>query len=79
MKGKKKYIVPLLLAGVTATGYVANVQQQQNVQVVQAAETSEIDNVEGAELRLKPFLKESYSVGDPVYLPEFSGDPGRFH
>jgi len=67
MKGKKKLIVPLLLAGVTATGVVANVQQVQNQQV-QAA-TSEINNVEGAELRIKPFLEDSYNVGDPVYLP----------
>lgn len=69
MKGKKKIIVPLLLAGVTATGVVAtNVQQQ--VTNVQAAETSAITNVEGAELRFTPFQKDTYAVGEEVYLPE---------
>ena len=67
MKGKKKLIVPLLLAGVTATGVVANIQQTQNQQVQAAA--SEINNVEGAELRIKPFLQDSYTVGQKVYLP----------
>lgn len=69
MKGKKKIIVPLLLAGMTATGVVAtNVQQQVNH--VQAAETSAITNVEGAELRFTPFQKDTYAVGEVVYLPE---------
>lgn len=67
MKGKKKYIVPLLLAGVTATGVVAtNVQQQVQVQAV---ESSTITNIEGAELRFSPFQEDSYAVGDKVYLP----------
>jgi len=69
MKGKKKIIVPLLLAGMTANGVVAtNVQQQ--VTQVQAAETSAITNVEGAELRFTPFQKDTYAVGEEVYLPE---------
>ena len=68
MKGKKKYIVPLLLAGVTATGVVATNFQQQATQV--HAETSAITEIEGAELKFTPFQKDSYAVGDKVYLPE---------
>lgn len=73
MKGKKKIIVPLLLAGVTATGIVTNVQQNISVK----AETGEITQVEGAELIVKPFLKDSYNVGDIVLMPETSFDNGN--
>ena len=42
MKGKKKYIMPLLLAGVTATGVVVDVQQSITTM---AAEKTQISNV----------------------------------
>lgn len=80
MKDKKKIIVPLLLAGVTATGVVANVAEQQ-IQV--KAETAEITNVVGAELKVSRFRAEqngtlvyadSFNVGDKVYLPECTFD-----
>jgi len=64
MKGKK-YIVPLLLAGVTATGYVTNITQ--NVSVDAAAE--EITNIVGEEIKLEPFAKDTYEIGEKVYLP----------
>ena len=89
MKDKKKIIVPLLLAGVTATGVVANVSVQQQIQV--QAETnaeSEITKVEGAVLNVGPFRKlekatetesakltnaYTFSIGDKVYMPKVSG------
>ena len=80
MKYKKKIIVPLLLAGVTATGVGANVAEQ-HIQV--KAETAEITNVVGAELKVSRFRAEkdgalvyadSFNVGDKVYLPECTFD-----
>ena len=64
MKGKK-YIVPLLLAGVTASGYVTNITQNTTVN----ATAEEITNVVGEEIKLAPFAKDTYEIGDSVYLP----------
>lgn len=64
MKGKK-YIVPLLLAGVTASGYVTNITQNVSVD----AATEEITNIVGQEIKLPPFAQDTYEIGDPVYLP----------
>ncbi len=68
MKDKKKIIVPLLLAGVTATGVVANVVdvKQQQIQV-KASET--ITDVKGAEIKVGAFKKSSYKVNDEIELP----------
>ena len=70
MKGKNKYIVPLLLAGVTATaGVVTNVNQQQVS--VQASSTATDVNVNGAELRMKGGFEDIYQLGgDPITMPE---------
>lgn len=77
MKDKKKIIVPLLLAGVTATGVVSNINTIQQVQV-QAEETG-ITDVVGAEIKVNRFSKledgtpkytDTFNVGDKVYLPE---------
>ncbi len=62
MKDKKKIIVPLLLAGVTATGVVSNIAQAQHISV-QAEEsntntttdTSAITQVRGANLKVSRF------------------------
>ena len=61
MKDKKKIIVPLLLAGVTATGIVANVvdQKQQQIQV-SASET--ITDVKGAEIKVEAFKNSGYKI-----------------
>lgn len=68
MKDKKKIIVPLLLAGVTATGVVANVVdvKQQQIQV-KASET--ITDVKGAEIKVGAFQKPSYKVNEEIELP----------
>ncbi len=74
MKGKKKYIVPLLLAGITTTtGIVAHVQQQEVS--VQAAEVTEYNDMNGATITLEnhnPF-KDSYNLNveddQKVYMP----------
>lgn len=72
MKGKK-IIVPLLLAGMTATGVVTNVEQKVSVQ----AQDTAIVNVAGAELQVKNGFSDSYKVGDPVYLPDVSTNVGE--
>ena len=63
MKGKK-IIVPLLLAGVTATGVVANFQQQ-NIQVT--AEDKASWNVIGEDMKVEGGFE---IVDDKVYLPK---------
>lgn len=60
MKDKKKIIVPLLLAGVTATGVVSNIAQAQHISVqadesITTTTTSEINNVVGAKLKVGRF------------------------
>lgn len=71
MKDKKKIIVPLLLAGVTATGVVANVVdiKQQQMQV-RASES--LTDVKGAELIVGSFGETSYNVNTKVELPSVS-------
>lgn len=71
MKGKNKYIVPLLLAGMTtATGIVTTVNQQQQTFV--QAEQSVIDNIAGAELKMKSGFADIYTLGDDegISMPE---------
>ena len=69
MKDKKKIIVPLLLAGVTATGIVANVvdQKQQQIQV-SASET--ITDVKGAEIKVEAFKNSGYKINTEMELPK---------
>lgn len=79
MKDKKKIIVPLLLAGVTATGVVSNINQIQQVSV-QAAETTDITDVVGAEIKVGRFralkddntyvYQDTFNVGEKIYLPK---------
>ncbi|MBE5738206.1 MAG: DUF5011 domain-containing protein [Clostridiales bacterium] len=77
MKGKKKLVLPLLLAGVTATtGYVAPVQQ-----AVSAAqqEYSATTSVVGASVKVEEGFSDNYQVGDRVWLPEVTvGDAGEY-
>lgn len=74
MKGKKKYIVPLLLAGMTATtGIVTNVQQAVSVK----AEDSELTNMNGSELQVTGGFDDRYNIGDTVYLPTVTKDYGE--
>ena len=78
MKDKKKIIVPLLLAGVTATGVVANISQVQQISV--QAEENGITDVVGAEIKVDRFRSknsegtlqytDTFKVGDEVYLPK---------
>lgn len=70
MKGKKKLILPLLLAGATvATGYVAPVYQS-----VSAATTNGYDDttsIVGEQVQVEGF-DDTYKVGDPVFLPRIT-------
>ena len=74
MKGKKKYIVPLLLAGITTTtGIVAHVQQQEVS--VNATEVTAYNYMDGCSITLdhdNPF-KDSYNLNvaadQKVYMP----------
>lgn len=72
MKGKKKYIVPLLLAGMTtATGIVTTInQQQQSVVRADVQQTSEINDIASLELRMKNGFKSNYQVNESVTMPE---------
>ena len=71
MKGKSKYIVPLLLAGVTASAGVATTINQQQQTVVQAAVKTPdtINSVEGATISLVGGFKDSYALGSTVTMP----------
>lgn len=78
MKGKKKYIVPLLLAGVTAmTGAPAVVSHQQ--QTVAHAETAQtgVTNIASAELKIKKGFEDIYMLGTEeaknIPMPEVVG------
>ena len=67
MKGKKKLVLPLLLAGATvATGYVAPVQQ-----AVSAAqqEYSATTQVVGTSVKVEEGFSDNYHVGEKVWLP----------
>lgn len=74
MKGKNKYIVPLLLAGLTtATGLVTTVNQQQQQTIVHAETTSEVTDIASLELQMKKgFNTDGYSVGESIRMPEVS-------
>ena len=76
MKGKSKYIVPLLLAGVTASAGVATTIEQQQQTVVQAAvKTPEnIENVAGATISLVGGFEDSYKLGEEVTMPAVTVD-----
>ena len=68
MKGKKKYIVPLLLAGVTtATGVVTTVNQAVTVSAASATYTDET-KVDGAEIKLVSGFEDKYQIGDTVTI-----------
>jgi len=68
MKGKKKYIVPLLLAGVTtATGVVATVNQAVTVEAASATYTDNT-KVEGVEIKLVEGFEDKYQIGDTVTI-----------
>lgn len=71
MKGKSKYIVPLLLAGVTASAGVATTINQQQQTVVQAAVKTPdtINSVEGATISLVGGFENSYALGSTVTMP----------
>lgn len=84
MKDKKKIIVPLLLAGVTATGVVSNISQVQQIQV-QAEDATAINNVVGAEIKTSRFralkdgslvFQDTFNVGDTIYLPQVNVEDG---
>ena len=68
MKGKKKYIVPLLLAGVTtATGVVTTVNQAVTVEAASATYTNDT-KVEGVEIKLVEGFEDKYQIGDTVTI-----------
>ena len=69
MKGKNKYIVPLLLAGMTtATGIVTTVNQQQ--QTIVQAETNNSQVMAGAGLSMKSGFEDIYQLDDDIVMPE---------
>ena len=76
MKGKSKYIVPLLLAGVTATAGVVTTIEQQQQTVVQAAENTldakSIDNISGATISVTKGFADSYDLGTSIDMPDVS-------
>lgn len=68
MRGKNKYIVPLLLAGLTTTtGLVTTINPQQ--QAVVQAETSAEQSVAGLDLQLKGGFEDSYQLNTPIQMP----------
>lgn len=73
MKGKKKLVLPLLLAGVTATtGYVAPVTQAVSAATSTTSNYYEETKVVGEKIQIKGF-QDTYSIGDNVYLPKVEG------
>lgn len=73
MKGKKKYIVPLLLAGMTtATGIVTTInQQQQTIVNADATVTSEITDIASLGMQMTgAFKTDSYKVNDEIEMPK---------
>ena len=83
MKGKSKYIIPLILAGVTATAGVApSIVQYQNNVVVHAAENEEqqeqvdtkvIKDINGAEISMLGGFADTYKLGtDNISMPTVS-------
>lgn len=80
MKGKSKYIVPILLAGVTATAGVAPAITEYSHAIVRADEveqeqeevvSNEITNLEGAEVKLdgETGILDTYPIGKKITLP----------
>jgi len=76
MKGKSKYIVPLLLAGVTASaGVVTTINQQQQTTVqAETTDSKVINDINGAELKVKGGFEDIYQLGDEVSMPEVDCD-----
>lgn len=77
MRGKNKYIVPLLLAGLTtASGIVTTVNQQQQT-IVHAETTSEVTDIASLEMRMKKgFKADGYSVETPITMPTVEVEGG---
>ena len=72
MKGKKKYIMPLLLAGVTATGVVVDVQQSINTLATEKTQISNVAfSVDGGFKDESGKTGTTFEVGK-VYLPVVS-------
>lgn len=72
MKGKKKLVLPLLLAGVTATtGYVAPVTQAVSAATTTTTEYNDETKVVGEQIKIKQF-KDTYSIGEYVYMPSIT-------
>jgi hypothetical protein len=70
MKGKSKYIVPLLLAGVTASaGVVTTINQQQQTMIQAQTENTEITNINGAEIKMTRGFEDIYQLGDEITMP----------
>lgn len=79
MKGKSKYIVPLLLAGVTASAGVATTIEQQQQTVVQAAVKTPdtLEEMAGATISLVGGFEDSYKLGEEVTMPAVTVDAGH--
>ncbi len=81
MKGKSKYILPLILAGVTASAGVATTFEQQQIQVQADVTTPDtINDVAGATISMvggflkkvdggNPVAADCFSLGDIVLMP----------
>jgi len=80
MKGKNKYIVPLLLAGVTATaGVVSTVDQHQQTVVQADAVTVDKMSIAGAELQMEGGFNDiDYTLGQPITMPNVTISGGEF-
>ena len=79
MKGKSKYIVPLLLAGGTASAGVATTIEQQQQTVVQAAVKTPdtLNSMAGSTMSLVGGFEDSYKLGDTVTMPDVTVDAGH--
>ena len=67
MRGKK-YIVPLLLAGATASGYVANIEQSVSVSAEESVMNTVEVSIEGGFKDSSNNTQTSFGLGN-VYLP----------
>lgn len=77
MKGKKKYIVPLLLAGMTtASGIVTTInQQQQTIVNADTTVTSEITDIASLGMQMTgAFNTDGYKVNDLIEMPKVTVD-----
>ncbi len=76
MKGKKKLVLPLLLAGATvATGYVAPVQQAVSAAQQEYTATTQ---VVGTSVKVEEGFSDNYHVGDKVWLPKVTTGAGEY-